>query len=434
MAHTKSIVNHYISLVAARINRTRIKLKRSWARIQFDHSIHKLTIRNHNKIIEDAELALKNKAIYESDDAYATSHDPLVQQGYALKKQVEEKFKDIYADRNTERVMIHVPDSVISPAGYSLFTNLAESLFFLGVPTRILGWNDDTKEAIEKFKPTMLLSSDHASYLERIDWDAIRKYRETIHLKIGLTASLAEYDNTPLDHRLARAKANRIDCFYSFRDEAYVNNRSEYKPFFDAGYKILYLPFGANILHYYPVAGFDRDIDYVLIASKKREHTIFMKDIVKRNFGFIDGPGWKHAPHFRFNRDRDRYIYARAKVGLNVHLPEQIDWACEVNERTFQLAACGVSQIIDHPKLLDKLFSKDAMYVADTPKQYSDYFKMAINNPETGLEKALIAQKEVFDRHTTFHRADSFMQQLSALHNEVIASYNEKSEAKRFKE
>ena len=140
-----------------------------------------------------------------------------------------------------------------------------------------------------------------------------------------------------------------------------------------------------------------------------------MKDIVKRYYGFIDGPGWKHAPHFQFNRDRDRYIYARAKIGLNVHLPEQIDWACEVNERTYQLAACGVPQVIDHPKLLDKLFSKDALFIAETPKQYTAYVKTIIKDPAIGQERALNAQKETFEKHTTFHRADAFMQQLYML-------------------
>lgn len=418
MKNKKDIVSHCINMAAARVDRAQSKLKRSWAKLQFDRSIHGTTKKNHDKIIADAELSLKNKEIYEAADAYAASHDLLVQQGYALKKQVEQKFKDMYTGKSIERIIIHVPDPAFSPAGYSLFTNLAESLDFIGVPTHILGWNDNTGEAIDKFNPTVLLSSDHASYLERIDWEALRKYRETNHLKIGLTASLAEYDNTPLNHRLEWAKKHGIDFFYSFRDEAYVSKREEYKPFFNAGYEILYLPFGANILHYYPVAGFNRDIDFVLIASKKREHTIFMKDIVKRNYGFIDGPGWKHAPHFQFNRDRDRYIYARAKVGLNVHLPEQIDWACEVNERTYQLAACGIPQLIDHPKLLDQLFSKDALFIADTPRQYSDYFEMIINDPKIGQERALIAQKEVFDEHTTFHRAVSFMQQMNALHDE----------------
>ncbi len=408
----KEIVNQFINRDAARITRIQQKLKRSWARIRFDHSINALTIKNHDRIVADAEQALKHKETHESDNAYAKSLDLLVRQGHALKIQVQQKFKDKHAGNNTERIIIHVPDPAYSPAGYSLSTNLAECLDFIGVPTHILGWDDNTKDAIDKFNPTVLLTSDHASYLERIDWEAIRIYRDTHHLKIGLTASLAEYDNTPLEDRLLWAKKHEIDFYYSFRDETYVSEREEYKPFFDAGYKILYLAFGANILHYYPVAGFKRDIDFVLIASKKREHTIFMKDIVKRHYGFIDGPGWKHAPHFKFNRDRDRYIYARAKIGLNVHLPEQIDWACEVNERTYQLAACGVPQVIDHPKLLDKLFSKDALFIADTPKQYAEYFETIINDPEIGQKKALVAQKEVFEKHTTFHRADSFIRQL----------------------
>lgn len=417
MKSKKNMAAHFINSVAARIDRLQSRLKRSWAKKQFDRSIDVRTIRNHDKVIADAELALRNKEIYESDAAYAASFDLLVRQGHVLKKQVEQEFKDKYAGNNTERVLIHVPDPVFSPAGYSLFTNLAESLDFLGVPTHILGWHDKTDGALDKFNPTVLLSSDHASYLERIDWEAIRKYREKNHFKIGLTASLAEYDNTPLDQRLDWARQHGVDFYYTFRDDGYVSQREEYRPFFDAGYRMLYLPFGANILHYYPVAGFIRDLDFVLIASKKKEHTIFMKDIVRQHYGFIDGPCWKHAPHFKFNRERDRYIYARAKIGLNVHLPEQIDWACEVNERTYQLAACGVPQVIDHPKLLDKLFSRDALFVADTPRQYSDYFEAIINDPMVGQERALIAQKEVFDRHTTFHRADSFMQQMSALHN-----------------
>lgn len=410
---TKIDIANHLNMIAARIDRTRLKLKRSWARIQFDHSINALTIKNHDRIVVDAEHALKHKEIYESASSYAESPDLLVRQGHTLKIQVEQKFKDRYSGKSIERIVIHVPDPAYSPAGYSLFTNLAECLDFIGVPTHILGWNDNTKDALDKFNPTVLLTSDHASYLERIDWEAIKKYRGTHQLKIGLTASLAEYDNTPLEHRLSWAKKHGVDFYYSFRDEEYVSKREEYKPFYDAGYKILYLPFGANILHYYSVAGFDRDIDFVLIASKKREHTIYMKDIVKRYYGFIDGPGWKHAPHFKFNRDRDRYIYSRAKVGLNVHLPEQIDWASEVNERTYQLAACGVPQVIDHPKLLDKLFSKDALFVADTPDQYSEYFESIIDDPEIGQQKALVAQKEVFEKHTTLHRADSFIRQLA---------------------
>lgn len=366
-------------------------------------------------VIDIAEAALARADVHESDEACMESADPLVRQGWLLKKAVESQFRGLYDGKTTERILIQVPVPAFSPAGYSLFTNLAESLEFIGVPTRILEWEGDTRTALEEFKPTVLLSSDHESYLARIDWNAITQYKALSKLRVGLTASLEEYDNTPLKRRLAWAFEHGIDFFYSFRDDAYVQTRVEYQPFFEAGYKILYLPFGANILHYYPVAGFNRDINFVLMATRKSEHMSYMKNIVHSHAGFIDGPGWRHVQDFHFNRARDRYIYARAKVGLNVHLPEQIEWACEVNERTYQLAACGVPQLVDHPKLINKLFSKDALLVADTPSQYAQLFLNIMREPELSEARALLAQKEVFARHTTFHRADSFMQQLASV-------------------
>jgi hypothetical protein len=399
----------------ASLHKASVKLERAWLKLQFERSIRSTTLEHHDRIIDEAEQALRHRDQHESDAAYVASSDPLVRQGHALKRRVELQFRGLYAGKTRERILIQVPDPVSSPAGYSLFTNMAESLEFLGVPTHILEWHEPIQLSLKTFQPTVLLSSDHPSYLNRIDWNAVRRYQESTPLQVGLTASLAEYGSEPLGGRLTWAKQHGISFYYSFRDEDYVQGREAYRPFFDAGYPMLYMPFGANILYYYPVAGFARDLDFVLIASKKKEHMHFMKNIVNRYSGFIDGPGWKHAPHFRFMRERDRYVYARAKIGLNVHLPEQINWACEVNERTYQLAACGVPQVIDHPKLLDKLFSRDAMFVADTPKQYAVLFKMIINDPLLGQQRALQAQREVFDQYTTFHRADAFVRQLESM-------------------
>ena len=168
-------------------------------------------------------------------------------------------------------------------------------------------------------------------------------------------------------------------------------------------------------MRYYPVGGLERDLNYVLIASRKREHILYLREISKRYAGFIDGPGWSHIKDFRFNRDRDRFIYSRAKVGLNVHLPEQLHVVYELNERTYQLAACGVPQLIDHPQLLDKTFSKTAVFVADSPAQYTELFEELMHNPQLGEKAALIAQQEVFAKHTTFHRAQTFLNELNTL-------------------
>jgi len=400
----------------ARWSRRKEKVERSWEKLLFNRLLRSETVAMRGPVIALAEVGLSKQSQHEGDAVCLGSPDPVVRQGWALKKQVEQEFRNMYAGRTDERILIQVPPPAYSPAGYSLFTNLAESLGFIGVPTRILGWDDDTATILESFSPTVLLTSDHLSYLVQIDWETIARYKTSKRLRVGLTASLEEYDNTPLRDRLGWSAKNGIDFYYTFRDKGYVTTRKGYQPFFDAGYSVVYLPFGANILHYSPVAGFERNLDYVIMATRKSEHITYMKYIARQYTGFIDGPGWKHVRDFRFNRARDRYIYARAKVGLNVHLPEQIDWACEVNERTYQLAACGVPQLVDHPKLLDSLFSQSSLYVAEGPAQYLDLFQNIIDHPEEAVQRALLAQQEVFSRHTTFHRADSFMQQLVGAH------------------
>lgn len=391
------------------------RLQRSWDKFVFGLALRRETVVRHDAVLAEAEAALARREQHEGEAVCPASPDPVVRQGWALKQQVEAEFRNRYAGRTDERVLIHVPGAIHSPAGYSLFTNLAESLEFIGVPTRMLEWNADTGDVLEAFRPTVLLSSDDEAYRSRIDWAAIARYKQAQRLRVGLTASLQEYGNSPLAARLAWARQSGVDFYYTFRDEDYVRTRSGYRPFFDAGYPMVYLPFGANILHYYPVAGFERDLDYVIMATRKAEHMSHMKGIVGRYTGFIDGPGWKHVHDFRFNRERDRYIYARARVGLNVHLPEQLQWACEVNERTYQLAACGVPQLVDHALLLGKLFSPGALFVADTPRQYRQLFTHIVENASMAEARALQAQREVFERHTTFHRAASLLQQLASL-------------------
>lgn len=390
----------------------------AWPLAAFEDRVKRETWRNRAKIIAEAEAGLSDGKKFESDEAYAASTDPLAVQGHGLKTGVEAAFRNKFSGRTAERVLFHVPDQIFSPAGYSLFTNFKEAFDFIGVPAEELGWNEPVESKLESFKPTIFLTSDSKAYLDRIDWQAINERKRSNPLKVGLTASLEEYGNSLLPDRLRWAKANDIDFYYSFRDPGYVNSRKEYRPFFDSGYKILYLPFGAHISRYFPVAGFERDLDYAYLASKqssKPATAAFLSPIMSKYAGFLDGPGWEHVKDFSFNRDRDRYIYARAKAGLNLHLPEQIEWACEINERAYQLAACGVPQVTDRAKLLDKIFGADSLFVADTAAEYLAHFENIIHNPEIGVERALTAQKEVFARHTTYHRAASFIEQLKSL-------------------
>ena len=69
------------------------------------------------------------------------------------------------------------------------------------------------------------MTSDHESYRQQIDWPKVLKYKKENQLKLGLTASLEEYGNTPLKERLQWAEKNRVDFFYSFRNDEYIKTR-----------------------------------------------------------------------------------------------------------------------------------------------------------------------------------------------------------------
>lgn len=395
------------------------KWRQSLDKFIFYSLIHGDIARNHATVLRQAEAALHVREMHESDDVCLNSPDLVVRQGWQLKKHVEAYFKGRHSHLTDQRFLLHVPPAHYSPAGFSIFTNLAECLQFIGVPTQVLDWDANTADVFRSFQPSVLLTSDHHTYLERIDWSAIAAYRKTTLLRVGLTASLEAYENTPLLRRMEWAKAHAVDFFYSYRDPSYVRSRIDYQPFFEAGYPMLFLPFGANILHYYPVAGFERNLDFALLATRKSEHMTYMREIVRFGRGFIDGPGWRHVENFSFNRDRDRYIYASAKIGLNVHLPEQLNWACELNERTYQLAACGVPQLIDHPRLFDAIFGEGMAFVAESPAEYAVKYRQILGDPNIRQEYALRSQRHVFDQHTTFHRAESLITQIRGFFAEI---------------
>src|ERR1035437_1123580 len=131
--------------------RRKEKLRNSLDKVLFNLAARKYSMGDHHQVIADAEAALFNKLLYESEEAYLASPDPLVRQGWRLKQEVEGHFSGLFSGSTKERVLIQVPVPDFSPAGYSLFTNLAESLAFMGVPTRILAWDEDTRQVIEAF-------------------------------------------------------------------------------------------------------------------------------------------------------------------------------------------------------------------------------------------------------------------------------------------
>jgi Glycosyl transferases group 1 len=377
---------------------------------RFEASFHPETWARHDELLAWAE----RQAALAVDGNTAVSEDPLVNQGRDLSEGLRREFRNRYEGSQDLRILLHVPPPTVSSAHASLGDNFLQAFRYLGVAAHKLQWMDDTAETLRKFRPSLLLTIDHAGYLTQIDWQAIAEYRKHRKLLIGLNAALQEYGNTRLADRLAWAKRHEIDFYYSHKNPQYVEAR--YGEIFERGYSVFYLEFGANPLVYYPVSGFERDLNYVFLGStnpdKWPRYYSYFAQILRKHFGYIDGPWWSSISRFGA-ADTHRYLCARAKAALNLHIQNQIDWPSELNERTYNLAACGVPQLIDQPKLLSSRFTPDCFFIGATPQAYRATFERMMDDPREGQRRALKAQREALTKHTIFHRADSFVQQLA---------------------
>lgn len=385
---------------------TKIKRHREFS--VFQSKIHKATYDEYASIIKWAEL----QSEYCVTDAPCS---PIVKRGDELRNAVLNEFHNKYRSITALRVLIHVPPANISPAGFSIFTNLVDTLVYLGIPCQRLEWNDKISGHLTTFAPTVLMTSDSTDYLQRLDWKAIKNYKASHGIRIGLTASIEAYGNSPLQGRLQWAKKNGIDFYYNFGAPEYLKARKDYSKFFEEGYEIHSIEFGANPLLYFPVDGIDRDIPFVFLGSsnadKQKRYIEWFGQIVNEYPGFINGPGWK-GMNSSIPMNLNKFIYARAKVGINLHIDDQVTWGRELNERTYTLAACGIPQLIDNPKLLLGRFSKGAMFHASSPKEYLDLFHCILASPDEAQARASLSLEEVYKKHTTFHRAEGFIKQL----------------------
>jgi spore maturation protein CgeB len=189
--------------------------------------------------------------------------------------------------------------------------------------------------------------------------------------------------------------------------------RSAYQPFRDHGYRIISVEFGANPLVYYPVPGVTPDLDYVFLGSsnrrKQERYVRYFSRIVKHHVGLFQGPGFRftHVDHIK--PARDRYLLSRGRVGLNLSVPSQLSFPAELNERTYQLAACGVPQLIDHPQLLFKRFPQNAVFCGSEPDEYYRLFLHMLDQRDEARDRAMNALHTVYRRHSTFHRAADFL-------------------------
>jgi hypothetical protein len=346
--------------------------------------------------------------------------DPVVRRGQELKREVLSRFQGRYAGRTDLRVLLLGYSFGVAPAGWSLFRNLADGLRWSGVAVAFWEPADDLARVLEAFRPTVFLANDPEEYepqryLDYLDWRALAAYRKENTLKLGLVANPYPKAPAALTARLRHARRLGVDFYYSFQAPSFIAER--YAGYQREGYSVCSLEFGANPLVYYPVAGVERDLPFVFLGSAHFEkwdrYCDYFQDILAIVPGVIVGPGWKHALRQQLPEAQHRYLYARARVGLNLHVPFQIAASSELNERTYNLAAAGVPQLVDNPPLLPERFTPDCFYVASSSAEYAALFRRLLERPEEARARALSALEQVFARHTIFHRVEAFVGELT---------------------
>lgn len=375
------------------------------------------TVRIHDDVLDWAiDAASVNDEA--STDTGGPAPRPIAAEGLALREKTLQAFKDSKKD-SPLRILVHIPPPDLSPAGFSAYSNLADSFEFLDIPCHRQVWGTPW-DHLKHTRPNVFITSDHKVYLDDCDWPLIDSYREDAPLHIGLTAAPEGQADKPLKPRLDRAKRHGAGFFYSWHAPESLES-SAYSPFRKTGLPLLSVEFGANILHYYPVADAKQDLDYVFLASSNRSkwerYRTWLAPILTGYGGFLDGPGWRHARRSLLADappGAGRYALSRARVGLNLHLAAQHCASLELNERTYILAACGVPQLVDAPALLPSRFSKNAMFIAKTPEEYASLFAHILRTPAEAEERATRAMREVFARHTTLHRASAFVDAITA--------------------
>lgn len=369
--------------------------------------IHPNTLSWHAGVAQWAEVQV---ASFVGDEVEATENE-LQDQHRSLMADLDLEFRSRWRD-SWPRVLIHLPPPEKALAWASNARNMLDCLRYMGVDAEALDWDAPICTSLEKHRPNILLTIWHEDYLRRIDWKAVREYRTGSRLLVGINAPEEElYGADVVRDLISWSKGVDASFFFKDRPRAYVE--TSYHRFWDAGYEVLALEYGANPLLYYPVSGAPVDLDYCFLGSLHRDkwsrYLSYFGPILKRHPGFLIGPGWPTGPKKTLPPETHRFLYGRAAVGLNLHHETQLRLPVELNERTYNLASAGIPQVIDSPKLLSQRFDDGMFFRAESASDFYRQFERALGDRLEAKKRALAAHAHVLKNHTMFHRLTEFL-------------------------
>lgn len=337
------------------------------------------------------------------------SINPLFIEGFELRQSSLNSNKNKHIKRPV-KFFIHLPDAQFSMGGHSWFYSLGMTLKYQGIDVDFF-WGKEYKPNFISDVENIIISSYNEIYLDSLNQDYIIEASNKFQIRVGFTFPNHESDLQSINNFINRVKIFKNIFFYTFYDIDFFKNSNFTNALSILKIPLLNIPFAANPLYHFPAPFIQKRFDYIFLGSSNYEkvdrYYKYFYPIIDNFNGFIGGPGWDWETDFVYNPKRDKYMYASAKVALNLHIDEQIMAATELNERTYILSACGQSQVVDNAALLEKNF-KNILIGYSNPQEYFTKVHAIINSSVNYMHLSDIL-KYTYNTHLTFHRTDIFL-------------------------
>ncbi len=175
-----------------------------------------------------------------------------------------------------------------------------------------------------------------------------------------------------------------------------------------------YLPLAADPSVYKPMRSRDQyraNVVFAGTATPRRER--LLGELIE--FGLaLWGPGWRRTSLRDYCRgeqlDTENFVraYAGASVAVNIHRSADAEPAvkeCGVNQRTFEVAAIGVPQVVDFRGDLERHFvDRKEVLVYRSVEQMRGLVEAALQDPAAAESVAGAGRQRVLQEHTYMHR------------------------------
>ena len=277
---------------------------------------------------------------------------------------------------------------------------------------------------LDRFSPNVVIALDHNESLRFIDLTALEAHKrengclrlfipsrvDLLHAQSSLSAQDAA--------RLQLAKSGKIaDAYCSLYDTAIFNGF--YGEWAEAGFPYLSIPQACNPLEDHPSAT-DKDSDWfcAVINNPARLASAWshLRPILNNHQGiWIDG-GWGFGSPIIKPAEMTEW-YGRTKISLAPLIDFLRLHPAELSHRVFEAAACGAFQITSLSPLTRDFFSQKALVAVEHPADFERAFEYWLPRVDERNRVAEHALKEVYTKHTVYHRVEKLVDFLDQHHH-----------------